>query len=163
MRHPRIVIAAVIALVLGVVMLSLASDASAHTVGHKECWAYAKDTKYPRYSFRQCMRRAKIHNASHVLGQGTAVASWYGPCCYGGSTANGTPFHEGTWGVAHLSWVYVPGAKCTFWYKGRVARNVPVNDHGPHVAGRTFDLSGAVKTHLRFNGVDVVRYRCTRP
>lgn len=87
----------------------------------------------------------------------SAVASWYGPCCYGNHTANGTPFTATTRGVAHRTLPF--GTRCLFIHGGRAAI-VKVIDRGPHVAGRTFDLTAATASYLRFSGVGSILYAC---
>jgi rare lipoprotein A len=75
------------------------------------------------------------------------VASWYQD---GGNTACG--FHAGN-GVASP---YLPcGTKVTFAYHGRTVTAV-VDDRGPFVAGRQFDLNQNTAAALGFNGVDTV-------
>lgn len=147
-------------LVLAFMMFVSAPPAQAHTITRSQCLTYAKQTDHVRYSFRQCMRRAKAHRAWHVVGSGTAVASWYGPCCYGNSTADGTSFTSSSWGVAHRTYGF--NVYCTFTVNGKTARRVRVFDRGPHVDGRTFDLSAAVARALGVSGTPTVRYFCTR-
>jgi rare lipoprotein A (peptidoglycan hydrolase) len=96
-----------------------------------------------------------------VISRGTAVASWYGPGLYGGTTADGTPFNESSVGVAHRTFPF--DTRCTFSYGSRRMTMVRVFDRGPHVDGRTFDLAGAVARKLRFSGVHAIRYVCWRP
>lgn len=76
-----------------------------------------------------------------------AVASWYND---GGNTACG--FHAGN-GVASP---YLPcGTSVTFAYHGRTVTAV-VDDRGPFVAGRQFDLNQTTAAALGFAGVDTV-------
>jgi hypothetical protein len=76
-----------------------------------------------------------------------ALASWYSD---GGNTACG--FHAGN-GVANKD---LPcGTKVTFAYHGRTVTAV-VDDRGPYVGGRQFDLNQNTAAALGFNGVDVV-------
>jgi Lytic transglycolase len=75
------------------------------------------------------------------------LASWYEDA---GNTACG--FHAGN-GVASPD---LPcGTKVTFAYHGRVVTAV-VDDRGPFVPGRTFDLNQNTAAALGFNGVDTV-------
>jgi rare lipoprotein A (peptidoglycan hydrolase) len=75
------------------------------------------------------------------------VASWYDDA---GNTACG--FHA-TDGVASKS---LPcGTKVTFAYHGRTVTAV-VDDRGPFVSGRSFDLNQNTAAALGFNGVDTV-------
>lgn len=129
------------------------SIARVHTINHGGTFRHAKGHE------RWCKKHQRRHR-SVVVAQGWASASWYGPCCYTNTTANGTYYTQRTWGVAHRSLPF--GTRCTFWHNGRVAYNVPVNDRGPFVSGRTWDLSAAVASHLNFGGVHTIKYRCTR-
>jgi hypothetical protein len=82
------------------------------------------------------------------------VASWYGPGFYGNRLpcwrwlqANGSPIalSSETWGVAHQT---LPcGTRLVLSYGERTV-TVPVVDRGPYVAGRTLDLSAAVRAAL---------------
>lgn len=82
-----------------------------------------------------------------------AHASWYGPGFYGRTTASGTTLTTSTIGVAHKSLPF--GTTFHFHYAGRTQR-APVIDRGPYVAGRTWDLTGALATQLGFGGVGTV-------
>lgn len=84
-----------------------------------------------------------------------AVASWYGPGLYGNKTANGTTLTPSTWGVAHKTLPF--GTRLTICYRTKCAK-VRVIDRGPHVYGRTFDLTAAVAGYLRLSGVQTVRW-----
>ncbi|MDQ2964279.1 MAG: hypothetical protein M3R57_00290, partial [Chloroflexota bacterium] len=73
--------------------------------------------------------------------------SWYGPGFYGRRTACGLAYTKTIMGVAHRT---LPcGTMVSFRNpaNGRVV-TVPVIDRGPYVAGRQWDLSGAVCTAL---------------
>ena len=73
--------------------------------------------------------------------------SWYGPGFYGKRTACGQAYTTTIMGVAHRS---LPcGTRVTFRNpsNGRTF-TVPVIDRGPYVAGRQWDLSGALCTAL---------------
>lgn len=79
----------------------------------------------------------------------TAVASWYDDA---GSTACG--FHA-RYGVANLS---LPcGARVSFRYGGRTVRAI-VDDRGPYVGGREWDLNQNTAAALGFSGVGTVWY-----
>ena len=82
-----------------------------------------------------------------------AGASYYGPGLYGNGVACGGTLMPATMGVAHKT---LPcGTQVKFRYRGRSV-TVPVIDRGPYVAGRDYDLTEAVKNHLRFPGVGTV-------
>jgi hypothetical protein len=85
--------------------------------------------------------------ARKVLSLHPTLASWYSD---GGNTACG--FHAGN-GVANK---YLPcGTKVTFAYHGRSVTAV-VDDRGPFVPGREYDLNQNTAAALGFNGVDTV-------
>lgn len=91
--------------------------------------------------------------AGRVVVYRRALASWYGPGLYGGPLACGGRLHEGTLGVANKS---LPcGTKVTVRFRGRSV-SVPVVDRGPYVGNREFDLTGALRNRLRFDGVGTV-------
>jgi rare lipoprotein A len=76
-----------------------------------------------------------------------SVASWYSD---GGSTACG--FHA-TYGVANRS---LPcGTKVAFRHGGRTV-NATVDDRGPFVGGREWDLNQNTASALAFGGVGSV-------
>jgi rare lipoprotein A (peptidoglycan hydrolase) len=88
-----------------------------------------------------------VHNAGKVTTFNQSVASWYED---GGSTACG--FHAGM-GVANKS---LPcGTKVTFRYGGHTA-TATVDDRGPYVGGRTWDLNQNTAGALGFGGVGTV-------
>jgi rare lipoprotein A (peptidoglycan hydrolase) len=80
----------------------------------------------------------------------TAVASWYYDA---GQTASG--WHS-FYGVANRTLAF--GTKVLFAYHGRRVL-ATVQDRGPFVAGRLWDLNENVAGALGFAGVDVVSYR----
>lgn len=86
----------------------------------------------------------------------SAVASWYGPGFYGRTTASGAVLTEDMMNVAHRTLPF--GTKIQFQYNGRTATAV-VNDRGPHISGRTFDLGPGTAKALGFSGVASVNYR----
>lgn len=82
--------------------------------------------------------------------------SWYGPGFYGNRTACGQAYTKEILGVAHRT---LPcGTKVAFRWKGKVAI-VPVIDRGPYVAGRQWDLSGGLCTHLKHCFTGPIDYR----
>jgi len=99
---------------------------------------------------------ASSRSAAASGGWSTARVSWYGPGFYGRSTASGAILTEGMMNVAHRSLPF--GTRIQFEYNGRTAIAV-VNDRGPFVGGRTFDLGPGTATTLGFSGVGTVRYR----
>lgn len=86
-------------------------------------------------------------SAGKVLVFTQSVASWYYDA---GNTACG--FHA-TYGVANVS---LPcGTKVTFDYHGRSV-TATVDDRGPYVSGREWDLNQNTAARLGFSGVDSV-------
>jgi len=94
--------------------------------------------------------------AVSTSGWQSAKASWYGPGFYGRRTASGAVLTQGMMNVAHKSLPF--GTRIQFEYKGRTAIAV-VNDRGPYVHGRVFDLGPGTAQALGFGGVGVVKYR----
>jgi peptidoglycan lytic transglycosylase len=85
--------------------------------------------------------------AGQVIGYREAVASWYDD---GGATACG--FHA-YYGVANVS---LPcGTNVTFRYGGHTV-TATVDDRGPYVGGRTWDLNQNTASALGFDGVATV-------
>lgn len=94
--------------------------------------------------------------AASTTGWSTARASWYGPGFYGRRTASGAVYTQTMMNVAHKSLPF--GTRIEFEFNGRRCIAV-VNDRGPFVAGRTFDLGAGTAKALGFGGVHMVRYR----
>ncbi|MDQ6804960.1 MAG: septal ring lytic transglycosylase RlpA family protein, partial [Actinomycetota bacterium] len=101
-----------------------------------------------RVSFAGDARNAAVSTPGRqLISLRPALASWYQDA---GNTACG--FHAGN-GVASP---YLPcGTKVTFAYHGRSVTAV-VDDRGPFVGGRQFDLNQNTAAALGFNGVDTV-------
>lgn len=95
-------------------------------------------------------------NSSNSGGWNSARASWYGPGFYGRKTASGAVYTQTMLNVAHKSLPF--GTRIEFEYRGRKVIAV-VNDRGPFVAGRTFDLGAGTANALGFSGVQTVKYR----
>jgi len=85
----------------------------------------------------------------------TAVASHYSKT-FTGTGASGKPIGPYTMMVAHKTLPF--GTLVEFEYKGKRAV-ASVEDRGPYVPGRTWDLGPGVVRALDFNGVHEVRYR----
>lgn len=97
--------------------------------------------------------------ASAASGTGTwktARVSWYGPGFYGKTTAHGEVLTPGMMNVAHRTLAF--GTRIEFRYNGRTCVAV-VNDRGPFIAGRTFDLGPGTASALGFSGVGTVEWR----
>lgn len=84
-----------------------------------------------------------------------STASWYTD---GGSTASG--WHA-AYGVADCGSgggpCYPFGTRIEFCYHGCVVATV--DDHGPYVAGRAWDLGASTAQAIGFSGVDTVGWR----
>jgi Lytic transglycolase len=75
---------------------------------------------------------------------------------YGHRDACGTILRADGLGVAHKT---LPcGTEVIFVYHGRAIR-VPVQDRGPYIPGREWDLSGAAAEALHFPGLGPVQWR----
>ena len=80
-------------------------------------------------------------------------ASWYGPGFYGNRTACGSTLTGDVKGVAHR---YLPcGTKVRFFYRGRTV-TARVIDRGPYHGSRSWDLTQATKSALRFGSTGTV-------
>lgn len=78
-----------------------------------------------------------------------AVASWYEDA---GNTASGYHVY---YGVANKDLAF--GTRVLFIYRGRSVEAI-VDDRGPYIAGRTWDLNQNTAGALGFGGVDTVGY-----
>lgn len=85
-----------------------------------------------------------------------ATASWYGPGFYGRNTANGTTLTRSSMNVAHKTLKF--GTRIQFKYRNKLVIAI-VNDRGPFVRGREFDLGPGTAKALGFDGVGTVSYR----
>lgn len=81
-----------------------------------------------------------------------AIASWYEDA---GSTASGRHYR---YGFASLMFGSNWGQRVRFCYHHRCLTG-RLDDHGPYVAGREFDLNQNIASALGFSGVDTIRYR----
>jgi rare lipoprotein A (peptidoglycan hydrolase) len=86
---------------------------------------------------------------------GYVLASWYGPGFYGNRTACGQTFSADIIGVAHRT--LACGSRVRVTSPTGVSIVVPVIDRGPFVAGRSLDLSSALKAALECNDLCSVR------
>jgi len=71
---------------------------------------------------------------------GRALASWYGPGFHGNRTANGEVYNQYGISVAHKTLPFGTRVKLCNTSNGRCVV-ATVNDRGPYIHGRTFDLS----------------------
>ena len=90
-----------------------------------------------------------------LVTNGVVLASWYGPGFFGNQTACGQTFTAEILGVAHRTLPCGTGVQITS--PAGVTVVVPVIDRGPFIAGRSLDLSVAVKTALRCSDLCHVR------
>lgn len=113
-----------------------------------------------RFSFAQIFWVVALAAGLLVFGSDraeadTALASWYGPGFDGLPTANGEHFNAYGNTVAHKT---LPlGTELLVSYGGNTAQ-VVVNDRGPYIGTRDFDLSQGVAQQLGLTevGVDYV-------
>jgi rare lipoprotein A (peptidoglycan hydrolase) len=94
-----------------------------------------------------------------VAGWNSARVSWYGPGFYGNTMAGGGTLTTSSMVVAHRSMRF--GTKIEFSYKGRTVVAV-VQDRGPYIGGRTFDLGPGTAKALGFSGVGTVQWRIVK-
>lgn len=112
------------------------------------CQAHGQPARLAAIRWRMRYLRAQAWDLTHPWQ--TALASWYEDQ---GATASG--WHA-TDGVANLTLPF--GTRVQFRYAGRSVVAV-VDDRGPYVGGRTWDLSQTTAAALGFDGVATVRYR----
>ena len=89
-------------------------------------------------------------------GMQTGVATWYGPGFHGRRTASGERFNRNAMTLAHRHMPFGTRVRVTNLKNGKsvVGR---VNDRGPFVRGRHFDLSQGMARKLGIGGVGKVR------
>lgn len=102
-----------------------------------------------RYVVKYYRRQARLHEQRVHPPMAYATASWYDDA---GATASGSHAY---YGVAHLSLPF--GTKVRFCYHGNCITAV-VDDRGPYVGGREWDLNQNTASALGFSGVDTVGY-----
>lgn len=78
-----------------------------------------------------------------------AVASWYGPGFHGKRTASGERFDQNAMTAAHKTLPF--GTRLRVCRSGCI--NVRINDRGPHIRGRSLDLSTAAARAIHLSGV----------
>lgn len=86
-------------------------------------------------------------------------ASWYGPGLYGNHTASGMTLNPGSMVLAHRSLPF--GTKVEIRYDGKTVI-AEVQDRGPFISGRVFDLGPGVAKAVGFEGVHTIEYRIVK-
>ena len=88
-----------------------------------------------------------------------AVASWYGPGFHGRTTANGEVYNQNGISVAHRTMRFGTKLRICYPVTGRCVK-VRVNDRGPFIPGRTFDLSKGAADVIGLTpvGVDTITF-----
>lgn len=86
----------------------------------------------------------------------SAKVSWYGPGFYGHTMAGGGNLTPTSMVVAHRTMKF--GTKIQITYNGKTTIAV-VQDRGPYIAGRTFDLGPGTAKALGFSGVGTIKWR----
>jgi len=107
-------------------------------------------------SVARTTRTTSVSRSGAPGGWKTAKVSWYGPGFYGHTMAGGGTLTPTSMVVAHRSMAF--GTRIEFQYKGKTCVAV-VQDRGPFIAGRTFDLGPGTAKALGFGGVGTVSYR----
>jgi rare lipoprotein A len=91
-----------------------------------------------------------------AAGLKTNRCSWYGPGFYGHTMAGGGNLRPTSMVMAHRSLPF--GTRVLIVYRGRAVVAV-VNDRGPFVRGRNWDLGPGVARALKFGGVNTIGYK----
>jgi len=86
----------------------------------------------------------------------SAKVSWYGPGFYGHTMAGGGNLTPTSMVVAHRTMKF--GTRIQITYNGKTTIAV-VQDRGPYIAGRTFDLGPGTAKALGFSGVGTIKWR----
>lgn len=116
--------------------------------------AHHAKPRHTRCHTPACARRVDARRAAHAPMR-SAIASWYDDA---GATASGTHY---TRGFAALIFGSRWGQRVEFTYRGRWAIG-RLEDHGPYISGRTFDLGPALKAALGCSDLCPVRWRALR-
>lgn len=83
-----------------------------------------------------------------------ALASWYGPGFYGNLTANGEVYTGEQYTTAHKTLPFGTRVRVTNPVTGQ-SITVRVNDRGPFIGNREFDLSSAAASAVGLKGPGV--------
>ncbi len=130
--------------------------AGSETSKAKTASATKTATEVPSAAKRTTTRTTTVSRSSSASGWNTARVSWYGPGFYGNTMAGGGTLTPTSMVVAHRSLAF--GTRVEFKYNGKTCVAV-VQDRGPYVSGRTFDLGPGTAKALGFSGVGTVSYR----
>ncbi len=99
----------------------------------------ANETEKPKNNDPKTEKKAEKSN------ENTGKASWYGPGFHGRLTANGERYNMNGISAAHKTLKFGTKVRITNLENGK-SIVVRVNDRGPYIKGRQFDLSkGAFK------------------
>jgi rare lipoprotein A len=93
-----------------------------------------------------------------VLTTLSVLASWYGPGFDGRLTANGERYNQRALTAAHKTLPFGTRLKVCF----KRCAVVRVNDRGPYVSGRSFDLSKGAADRIGLTASGVGRVKVTR-
>ena len=96
------------------------------------------------------------HRRRPELPMAEAVASWYD---YAGSTASGIRYE---YGFASLMFGSRWGTRVLFCHAGHCVVG-QLDDHGPYITGRSFDLWPSLRDALHCPDLCTVAYRVLRP
>ncbi len=139
-----------------VVVTSVSSGASKALMAPLKKSSAPKKVKPAAKPVKPAARRTVVKASGSRSGWRTARVSWYGPGFYGNTMAGGGTLQPDSMVCAHRSLPF--GTKISFKYNGRSVTAV-VQDRGPYVSGRTFDLGPGTAKALGFGGVGDVQYR----
>jgi rare lipoprotein A (peptidoglycan hydrolase) len=115
-----------------------------------------RQARYKRQLAKRTGRGGVTVSRALPAGWRTAKVSWYGPGFYGRGMAGGGKLKIASMIVAHKKLPF--GTKVQFYYNGK-SITVPVQDRGPYVAGREFDLGPGTARYLGMMSVGTVQYR----
>lgn len=86
-------------------------------------------------------------------------ASWYGPGFHGRRMADGAPFDQESNSAAHRTLPFGSRLLCHNSDNGRFAV-IRIQDRGPFIPGRTFDVSRGTARELGFLEAGLARLEC---
>jgi rare lipoprotein A (peptidoglycan hydrolase) len=147
--------AAIAARIVAVALAVVALVGAGLAASAVEAQAATRHTKAHRHYTKRAKKRA-----ARPTGWRTAKVSWYGPGFYGHGMAGGGTLTPDSMVVAHKTLPF--GTRVEFEYNGK-SIVVPVQDRGPYVRGREFDLGPGPAVYLGMLSVAKIRYRVLGP
>lgn len=119
-------------------------------------WRYARCQRVPRHvavALRYWHRQQQAWARRRHPPMNVSLASWYED---GGATASG--FHAG-YGVAHKTYAFGTRVEICYPRDSTHCVTATVDDRGPFIPGREWDLNQTVAGALGFGGVSKVSWR----